>query len=47
MACGVCASKTKKTVYVYTGVDGKKQEYRTEAEAKAQVARKKGSYKAK
>lgn len=47
MACGACGSKTHKTVYVHTGADGKKTEYRTEAEAKAAVARKKGSYKAK
>lgn len=46
MACGKCASSSKKTTYAWTGADGTKKTYSSEVEAKAQVARKGGSYKA-
>jgi len=46
MACGKCASKGGKTTYTWTGTDGSKKSYSSEVEAKAQVARKGGSYKA-
>lgn len=46
MACGPCAQKTKKAVYVHTDKTGKKESYSSEIEAKAAVARRGGSYKA-
>jgi hypothetical protein len=45
MACGACASKTRKTTYLWTGTDGSTKTYSSEIEAKAQKARKGGSYK--
>lgn len=47
MACGACASKTSKTVYIHTAKDGAKKEYKSEVEARAAVARRGGTYKAK
>lgn len=46
MACGKCASKSAKTTYIWTGTDGSKKTLSSEVEAKGQVARKGGSYKA-
>jgi hypothetical protein len=45
MACGKCASSTKKTTYVHTDKTGTKKTYSSEVEAKAAVARRGGSYK--
>lgn len=46
MGCGPCTAKTKKTTYVHTAADGKKQTFSSEIEAKAAVVRRGGSYKA-
>lgn len=47
MACGKCASKsTRKVTYLHTASDGTKKVLATEAEAKAAVARRGGTYKA-
>lgn len=45
MACGACASNRTKESYLWTGADGSKKVMSSEVEAKAQVARKGGSYK--
>lgn len=46
MACGACASSTKKVSYLWTGKDGSTKVLSSEVEARAQVARKGGTYKA-
>lgn len=45
MACGACAQKNKKTTYVWTGTDGSTKTFSSEIEAKAQKARRGGTYK--
>ena len=47
MACGACGSKAHTVTYVHTAKDGTKVSYRTEAEARAAVARRGGTYYAK
>lgn len=43
MACGSCASRTSRPVFVHTDPSGKKTSYASEVEARAAVARKGGN----
>lgn len=45
MACGSCAQRQGKFVYVHTDKTGKVSSYSSEVEAKAAVHRRGGSYK--
>lgn len=44
MACGSCASRTGRPVFVHTDASGKKTSYASEVEARAAVVRKGGTY---